>query len=294
MAKRITKFIPLKYKQKLLTAAGIFAAGSLVGSTMEIPPMSAYFEILSPESTEIRETDRLPEETPPPLSFEPESPSVPPETEPVPSVPAPSVPAVPAAPAPVPEAVPEPLPSPEENPVPAPVPDTPAVTPDSLPESVQDSDWMEGIFVPAAPVPEVPDSADNDWNDWMESLWPTTPEPSVTPPSVTPPSPTSASSMTQELAALLENIAVFWSNADNKIHLDPSCTAASAVFAGTVEEAQTVRPDGWCRRCAEHLDGTDNSVFYVKGNAWADADALADSYTYQDYQNRIPADAFGG
>ncbi len=292
MAKRKNTLIPFKYKQKLLTAAGIFAAGSVVGSALEIPPMSAYFEILAPESAEIRETETpssVPEEKFPSYSVETEAPYVPPETVPVPAEPAPSVPAVPA---PVPEAVPEPVQPPQENPVPAPVPDEPAVTPESLPEPVQGSDWMEGIFVPADPVPEVPAAGDNDWNDWMESLWPSTentPDPSVTSP-VSP----SASSMTEELAAMLENIAVFWSNADNKIHLDPACTSASVVFAGTIEEAQTVRTDGWCRRCAEHLDGTDNSVFYVKGNSYAASGVLADSYTFADYQNRIPADAFAG
>lgn len=283
MAKRKNSLIPSQYKQKLLTAAGIFAAGSVVGSALEIPPMSAYFEILTPEPTEIRETEAPSSGSPETfqsLSAETDAAFVPQETAPAPAEPVPSVPADPVP-------APEPSQPPSETPAPEPLPSSPAPDPEPLPEPAQGSDWMEGIFVPADPVPGVPDTGENGWEDWMESLWPHTESAPV-------PAPPSASSMTEELAALLENIAVFWSNSDNKIHLDPACTSADAVFAGTVEEAQTVRTDGWCRRCAEHLDGTDNTAFYIKGNAYASADVIAAAYTYADYQNRIPSDAFGG
>ena len=56
---------------------------------------------------------------------------------------------------------------------------------------------------------------------------------------------------------MLENVAVFWTPSDGKIHLDPACRAFGTVcFAGTLEEAQSVRTAGWCLWCAEHLAGT--------------------------------------
>ncbi len=294
MAKRKTQLIPTKYRKKLLTAAGIFAAGSFVGSALEIPPMSAYFEITTPDSAEIAETvtpSPAPEETFQSLSAETEAPYIPPETE----AQIPPSPVTPAAPLPetkpeetVPEAVPAPEPPAVQWQEPVPEPSAPAVTPK------EDSDWMEGIFIPASPLPEtpVPESPALWEDDWMASLWPE-PEPDPAP-SVSTPSSPDTSSMTDELAVMLENIAVFWSNADNKIHLDPTCPGASVLFAGTVEEAQTVRNAGWCRRCAEHLDGTDNTTFYIKGNPYASVEAVAASYSYGDYQQGIPADAFGG
>ena len=281
MAKRKSQLVSQKYRKKLLTAAGIFAAGSVVGSALEIPPMSAYFEITTPDSVKITETDSLspvPPETYQTVSVETEAPYVPPET-------AAQVTQTPVNPTPVAPVPPTPPPQ-EAEPEPVPEPSVPAVTPTPVPEPEQDSDWMTGIFIPAEPFP-----VEKEESDWMEP----SPTPSPVPePSVTAPASPATSSMTEELAAMLETVAVFWSNADNKIHLEPACPGAPVLFAGTLEEAQTVRTAGWCRRCAEHLDGTDKTAFYIKGNPYASFDAVASSYTYSDYLNGIPADAFGG
>jgi hypothetical protein len=159
------------------------------------------------------------------------------------------------------------------------VPETPEV-----PVYDEYPDWMEGLFVPSDPLP-APEE-----NDWMDTpAWEKPGSADIG----SVPEDTQSSSMTEELAGMLENIAVFWSTADNKIHLDPACTSGT-LFAGTVEEAQTVRTDGWCRRCAEHLDGTSNEVFYIKGNAFAVTESLLDCYSFSDYLRKIPADAFGG
>ena len=104
------------------------------------------------------------------------------------------------------------------------------------------------------------------------------------------------SSMTQELIEQLEGIAVFWAPTGDKTHLKSTCRSFKDGqifhFAGTLEEAQTVRTEGWCKWCAEHLYGKDNSVFYANGNKSATAENLASSYTYNDYLNGIPASAF--
>lgn len=272
MAKRSLTLLPTKYRRKLLTAAGIFAAGSVVGSSLEVPSMSAYFEVIAPEIIKITDSItsvQLSGETAETSREEPVIPSDPQPAEP--SVSAPEQPAV-QSPEPAPEvSVPEVTPLPD----PAPVPEIPT-------ETEPEEDWMTGIFVPAEPVP----APETPYDDWMEV-------PSWQSPESAPSSP-DTSSMTEELAGLLENLAVFWSSADNKIHLDPACPDAAVLFAGTVEEAQTVRTDGWCRRCAEHLDGTDNTVFYIKGNSFAVRETLISVYTYSDYLNGIPSEEFGG
>lgn len=104
------------------------------------------------------------------------------------------------------------------------------------------------------------------------------------------------SSMTPELIEQLEGIAVFWAPTGDKTHLKSTCRSFKDGqifhFAGTLEEAQTVRTEGWCKWCAKHLYGTDNSVFYADGNSYATAKVLASSYTYNDYLNGIPYSAF--
>ena len=318
MAKKKKSNIPARYRGKLLAAAGIFAAGSFVGSALDIPPMSAYFEIIAPEvlkipdrgtsaplSEETTQTLQTPAPEPwvPSVSVQentyvPEQPAGPapeyiPEPEifpevdiqpPAVTVPEADLPEIPAQPQPQPEPVPEPefVPEPEV---------VPELSPGHEDWMDPENDWMAGIFVPAEPAP-APDPApdpspvpETQPEEWMD------PDPGDLP--VPEPSSPQTSSMTEELAGMLENLAVFWSMADNKIHLDPSCTSGT-LFAGTIEEAQTVRSDGWCRRCAEHLDGTSNDVFYIKGNAFAVTESLLDCYSFSDYNRKIPSDAFGG
>lgn len=295
MAKRKTK-IPAKiktgYRRKLAAAAGIFAAGSFLGASFDASSVPAYFEILTPSVTTL--TDRTetpaPAETAQTLSA-PQSPSdtvqEPEKAEtPTPVTP----PAVEVQQKPEPEPVPAPVPTPEPAPVPAPDPESvPEITPPSAaePEPAPEPGWMDAIFVPAEqPSPVPAPEPDN----WMENAASSGQAPSPAVP-VSPETP----SMTEELAGMLENVAVFWAPSGGKIHLDPACRSFTTVcYAGTLEEAQTVRTEGWCRLCAEHLDGTDNAVFYVKGNVCATAEQLLRSYTYSDFVNRIPASAFGG
>jgi hypothetical protein len=287
----ISALIPKLFSNKLKIAAGIFAAGSVVGSALEIPPVTAYLELLAPSAVTVTDP---PAETSASADV--------PDTE-APVLPAP-VPETPAVPEKAPEQIPETpyVPVPEEPAVQETpdrewdwnwesVPATPSVPAEpDVPEApevpVYDEypDWMEGLFVPADPLP-APEE-----NDWMDTPAWENPDSADT---GSVPEDTQSSSMTEELAGMLENIAVFWSTADNKIHLEPTCTSGT-LFAGTIEEAQTVRTDGWCRRCAEHLDGTSNEVFYIKGNAFAVTESLLDCYSFSDYLRKSPSDAFGG
>lgn len=303
MAKKKKTNIPARFRGRLLAAAGIFAAGSLVGSALEIPPMSAYFEITVPDVLKLpdRETSvPVSGETFQTLETPVQEPSVPSvsvqENVPVPEQPSAPAPEIhPETEVQTPQTVPdvsEPVIPPQSQPDPVPDPAVPSPVQDDW--MAPESDWMAGIFVPAEPAPSpepVPAPVPEEWMETPE--WQIPVSGSEAPPVPEPSSP-QTSSMTEELAAMLENLAVFWSTADNKIHLDPSCPSAAVLFAGTVEEAQSVRTEGWCRRCAEHLDGTDNSAFYIKGNSYADAGRIAASYTFSDYLNGIPAEAFGG
>lgn len=312
-----------KYKRKLAAAAGIFAAGSMVGASVDFSGVPAYFEILKPSVTVVSDRTEAPsdDETAQMLNAAPAPSYTAPETEKT-EVPV-TVPVTPPAA----EVLPEPVPDPEPSPVPAPDP-VPEPVPEIPPEPVTNpepdidfSDWMEAIFVPAEPpaaeqpVPEqssaeppVPEpsvpsvsvpSAGEPVEDWMDTDWfVPVPDSEAVPPAVPStdavPAP-DTSSMTEELAGMLENVAVFWAPSDGKIHLDPACRAFGTVcFAGTLEEAQSVRTAGWCLWCAEHLAGTDNAVFYVKGNVYAASEQLLRSYTYSDYMNKIPSGAFGG
>lgn len=307
MAKRkngVTVKLNSRYKRKLAAAAGIFAAGSMVGASVDFSDVPAYFEILKPSVTVVSDQTETPsaDETVQTLTTAPAPSYTAPETE-KPETPV-TVPVTPPAAEVLPEPAPEPSPVPVPDPVPEPLPVLPA---DPAPEpDIDFSDWMEAIFVPAeqpSPEPSVPSvsvPSDKEPNeDWMDTDWFTPASdseavlPSVPPTEAVPAPDTSA--MTEELAGMLENVAVFWAPSDGKIHLDPTCRAFGTVcFAGTLEEAQSVRTEGWCLWCAEHLVGADNAVFYVKGNVYATSEQLLRSYTYSDYTNKIPSYAFGG
>ena len=170
----------------------------------------------------------------------------------------------------------------------SPSPDIESVTvtePEQVPALSDDwrnDDWMEAIFVPATPPAEQPGPVSTLPDDWMESD-----EDSIASDIVS----ANVSSMTTELAGMLEGIAVFWTPSGGKIHLNPSCRSFEdniVRYAGTLEEAQTVRTEGWCRLCAEHLTEMDNSDFYIEGNIYSTQEVLLDSYTYSDYCNGIP------
>ena len=133
-AKSAAKMIP-KYNKKLMTAAGIFAAGSLVGAAVDFSSIPAYFEITTPSSvvtvsdeTEAPATENVqtlaaetaplytaPEEKPQAETYVPvpeATVDIPPEAAPEP-VPEPEVtPDTPAEPEILPEPAPEPSPVP--------------------------------------------------------------------------------------------------------------------------------------------------------------------------------------
>lgn len=254
------------YFKKAMAAVGIFALGSAVGAKLDSVP--AYFEITPP--TTVTETTA-------PETNVPETTVQKPET--VPETTAPTV----AEPPNVPEA-------PPVTETPSTSTEAPPVTeaPSTSTEAPENDDWMESnvLYTPLVPntsesgatsaptdteqatvVPEAPTATDTSWFEEGSA----------------------GSSMTDELAGLLENVAVFWSSGGQKLHLDPSCPTLGEVrYAGTLEEGQSVRSGGWCMRCAEHLSGEENSVFYVKGNVLATYESLIASYTYSDCKNGIP------
>ncbi|MCI8387161.1 MAG: ion transporter [Clostridiales bacterium] len=99
----------------------------------------------------------------------------------------------------------------------------------------------------------------------------------------------SDSGMTAELIYELENIAVFWAPTGNKIHLNPNCTSFKLgyTYAGTLEQAESVRSGGWCGICSR---GITDELYSV--NAYASPEQLADCYTFDNFKDKIPAEAF--
>jgi len=94
---------------------------------------------------------------------------------------------------------------------------------------------------------------------------------------------TDSSLSTERISHLIGN-AVFWAPTGNKIHLDPSCSSfkAGITYAGTLQEAQSVRTEGWCGICSKYATATTTSSSY------ATAEILVNCYTYEDYLNQIP------
>lgn len=92
------------------------------------------------------------------------------------------------------------------------------------------------------------------------------------------------STMTAERIAELTGVAVFWAPTGEKIHINPECRTFGRgfTFAGTLEQAQTVRAKGWCGICSK------NAPDYT----YAVEEYLAACYTYEDFCAGIPADAF--
>ena len=186
--------------------------------------------------------------------------------------------------------VPEPAIEPEPTPE---VPEEPEIVPE--PESVPEP--VPEIPVEAEPVIEIP--AEPEPAPLPE------PEPVVEPPPVIEeepvyvepeplPEPTitivhNDSSMTPELIADLENIAVFWAPSGEKYHIKHDCSSfkSGVAFAGTLSQAKEVRPNGWCGICSKGK----NDVSYTT-NYNATSKVLAECYTYSDYCNRIPSHVF--
>lgn len=96
------------------------------------------------------------------------------------------------------------------------------------------------------------------------------------------------SSLTSEMIYELEGIAFFWAPSGNKVHLSPNCRSFKKgyTFAGTLEQAQSVRTGGWCGTCSKYANSETNE------NAYATKEALAYCYSYSDYVSQVPAAAF--
>lgn len=92
-----------------------------------------------------------------------------------------------------------------------------------------------------------------------------------------------ASTLSDDMISSLEGKAVFWAPTGEKIHLNPNCTSfkLGIVFAGTLEEARSVRTEGWCGICAK----TKSSQKYEKetNNTKATKDELSKCYSYTDF-----------
>lgn len=97
------------------------------------------------------------------------------------------------------------------------------------------------------------------------------------------------SSMTADLIKELQGFAVFWAPQGTKIHLDPDCRSfkLGVTYAGTYDQASTVRKSGWCGWCSK---GNNNSHFTA--NHKATEKVLSGCYTYNDFLNQIPAVEF--
>ncbi len=270
------------FSNRIMAIAGLFTAGSIVGASVDfdsllelnytIPSLQISDFIENTSSGDIIETERdtiqVPNVQETEISDIPVTEPAVQETEqekiaeqPIPEQVVTEQPII--SEPPVQEKETNPFPEPESAPVPS--------------EDWRNDDWMEALFVPA----EQPESSPTTSTDWMEK--------SEEPVQFDTGS-SNASSMTSELAGMLEGIAVFWTPSGEKIHLNPSCRSFeenTVRYAGTLEEAQTVRTE-WCKLCAEHLAGTDTSEFYIKGNIYSTKEILLDSYTYSDYCNGIP------
>lgn len=122
-----------------------------------------------------------------------------------------------------------------------------------------------------------------------ETKAPETKKPETQPPETEPPITITHkdSSLSPELVKALDGVAAFWAPTGNKIHLNPFCRHfQGTVYAGTVEEANSVKDGGWCGTCSKNANEN------TKSNVNATPKVIADCYSYQDYLNQIPATAF--
>lgn len=90
------------------------------------------------------------------------------------------------------------------------------------------------------------------------------------------------STMTYARVKELTGVAAFWAPTGNKVHQSPFCSSfkGGAVFAGTVDQASTVRTGGWCGVCGSFTDT----------NRYALPSILESCLTYEDYVAAHPGD----
>ena len=189
----------------------------------------------------------------------PETPAEPePVIETIPVIePVVEIPAEPAV-----EPIPEPVIVPEPEPIAEPEP-----VPEPIPEPIVSEPVVETPPVQETPIYVEPEPA---------------PKPTIT-------IVHDDSSMTPELIAELENIAVFWAPTGEKYHIKHNCQSfkLGVAYAGTLAQAQQVRPKGWCGTCSK---GQSDNTYTSNRNATAEV--LAECYTYNDYCNYIPYHVF--
>jgi hypothetical protein len=153
-----------------------------------------------------------------------------------------------------------------------------------------------GDFSAAEPDPpiELPTAQETETEPETEpeTVPPETKEPETKAPETEPPQKTITithkdSSLSPEMVEALEGVAAFWAPTGTKIHLNPFCRMFhGTVYAGTVEEANSVKFEGWCGVCSKHANEN------TKTNVNATPEVIADCYSYSDYINQIPAEAF--
>ncbi len=278
---KIRKSPMSKMKKRILTAAGIFTAGSVFGASITEPPSktvnvsSSLLDSLSEQEreqwTETKET--LAEETVQSLLNSETVVETETENNSVNSV---------IRDTEISESLPETIPEiPEDTPdanadwfvIDAPVLDWDVWEVVDETEAKVDENWFTEQateYTPESPV----------YEDWMEEK--ETVAESELPVEVF----LEDTSMSSKLIAQLEGVAFFWAPSGEKVHINPTCRSFKKgyTFAGTLEEAQSVRTEGWCGICSKDV----NPLY----NSYATAEVLAECYSYGDFIAGIPVEAF--
>ena len=155
----------------------------------------------------------------------------------------------------------------------------------SLPGTITEPETEELVEMPTAAETEPLETE-------PETKAPETKKPETKAPETEPPKKTITithkdSSLSPEMVEVLEGVAAFWAPTGTNIHLNPFCRSfQGTVYAGTVAEANSVKDGGWCGTCSKYADEN------TKANKNATPEAIAGCYSYTDYLNKIPAEAF--
>lgn len=137
------------------------------------------------------------------------------------------------------------------------------------------------------PDKSIPETTPPEPETKKETAPPETKAPETEPPKKTITITHKDSSLSPEMVEALEGVAAFWAPTGTKIHLNPFCwTLNGVVYAGTVEEANSVKFEGWCGVCSKHANEN------TKTNVNATPEVIADCYSLEDYLNQIPAEFF--
>jgi hypothetical protein len=166
----------------------------------------------------------------------------------------------------------------------------PETTPDkSIPETTPpEPETKKETAPPETKAPETkPPETKKPETKAPETQPPETKAPETEPPKKTITITHKDSSLSPEMVEALEGVAAFWAPTGTKIHLNPFCSRLQeVVYAGTVEDANSVKDGGWCGVCSKYAN--ENS----KTNKNATPEVIADCYSLEDYLNQIPAEFF--